>query len=277
MVPRARYNQRCEPVNPIEKTAPCSSGIPNEPVPLSAPDICVPVSTSLGRGHSVMPSSTVSLACATPAQIQAETQACDLPETRLSYGDTITADPCQLQLQQPSQADAAPPASATEAQGPLLSVEDLSPLFSAPHDSAAELCSSEDAHMNSFSVYFRKFAFFRGFDRGLAAAFIRGFDRGLAATEGGEVRGNQDGPPPTGTRSSVGTGSPATTGRPFRRARNGTVARTCLVIPRHRVVAPASEGVVFNCVLPCLYTGARGHLDCHRMRPCEVLKLAEFC
>ena len=30
-------------------------------------------------------------------------------------------------------------------------------------------------------------------------------------------RGNQDGPPATGTRSSVGTGSPATTGRPFRR------------------------------------------------------------
>ena len=27
-----------------------------------------------------------------------------------------------------------------------------------------------------------------------------------------------------------------TTGRPFRRARNSTVARTCLVIPRHRVV-----------------------------------------
>ena len=98
----------------------------------------------------------------------------------------------------------------------------------------------------------------------------------VRAVEGGG-RGNQDGPPATGTRSSVGTGSPATTGRPFRRARNGTVARTCLVIPRHRVVAPASEGVVFNCVLPCLHTGARGHLDCHRMRPCEVLKLAEFC
>ena len=39
-----------------------------------------------------MPSSTVSLAHATPAQIKAETQACDLPETRLSYGDTMTAD-----------------------------------------------------------------------------------------------------------------------------------------------------------------------------------------
>ena len=69
MVPRARYNQRCETVNPIEKTAPCSSGIPNEPVPLSAADICVPVSTgttSLGQGHAVMPSSTVSLACPNP-------------------------------------------------------------------------------------------------------------------------------------------------------------------------------------------------------------------
>ena len=39
-----------------------------------------------------------------------------------------------------------------------------------------------------------------------------------------------------GIRSSVGTGSPATTGCPFRRLRNGIVARTCLVIPRHRVV-----------------------------------------
>ena len=47
---------------------------------------------------------------------------------------------------------------------------------------------------------------------------------------------NQDGPPVTGTRSSGGTGSPATTGRPCRRVRNGTVARTCLVIPRQRVV-----------------------------------------
>ena len=57
----------------------------------------------------------------------------------------------------------------------------------------------------------------------------------VRGVEGGG-RGNQDGPAATGTRSSVGTGSPATTGRPFRRARNGTVARTCLVIPRHRVV-----------------------------------------
>ena len=40
----------------------------------------------------------------------------------------------------------------------------------------------------------------------------------------------------TGIRSSVGTGSPATTGRPFRRARNGHVETTRLVIPRHRVV-----------------------------------------
>ena len=32
------------------------------------------------------------------------------------------------------------------------------------------------------------------------------------------------------------TGRPATTGRPFRRARNSTVARTCLVITRRRVV-----------------------------------------
>ena len=38
---------------------------------------------------------------------------------------------------------------------------------------------------------------------------VRGVDGGR--------RGNQDGPPATGTRSSVGTGSPATTGRPFRR------------------------------------------------------------
>ena len=104
-----------------------------------------------------MPSSTVSLACATPAQIKAETQACDLPETRLSYGDAMTADPSRLQLQQP-QADAAPTPSAPEAQGPLLSNEDLSQLFSAPHDSAAELCSSEDAHLSSFSDDFRKFA-----------------------------------------------------------------------------------------------------------------------
>ena len=57
---------------------------------------------------------------------------------------------------------------------------------------------------------------------------MRGLDEGR--------RGNQYGPPATGTRSSVSTGSPATTGRPFRRARNGTLARTCLVIPRHRVV-----------------------------------------
>ena len=39
-----------------------------------------------------------------------------------------------------------------------------------------------------------------------------------------------------GIRSSVGIGSPATTGFPFRQGRNGTVARTCHVIPRHRVV-----------------------------------------
>ena len=39
-----------------------------------------------------------------------------------------------------------------------------------------------------------------------------------------------------GTRSSARTGSPATTGRPFRWARNGTVARTCVVIPQHRAV-----------------------------------------
>ena len=48
--------------------------------------------------------------------------------------------------------------------------------------------------------------------------------------------GNQDGPPSTGIRSLVGMGSPATTGRPFRRERNGTVAKTCRVIPRHRVM-----------------------------------------
>ena len=57
---------------------------------------------------------------------------------------------------------------------------------------------------------------------------VRGVDEGR--------RGIQDGPPASGTRSAVGTGSPATTGRPFRQACNGTVARTCLVIPRHRVV-----------------------------------------
>ena len=39
-----------------------------------------------------------------------------------------------------------------------------------------------------------------------------------------------------GIRSSVGTGSPATTGCPFRRARNGTMARTCRVVPQHGVV-----------------------------------------
>ena len=46
--------------------------------------------------------------------------------------------------------------------------------------------------------------------------------------EGG--RGNQDGPPAMGIRSSV-----ATTGCPFRRARNGTVARAGRVIPQHGV------------------------------------------
>ena len=39
-----------------------------------------------------------------------------------------------------------------------------------------------------------------------------------------------------GIRSSVGKGSLATTGCAFRLARGGTVARTCRVIPRHRVV-----------------------------------------
>ena len=39
-----------------------------------------------------------------------------------------------------------------------------------------------------------------------------------------------------GIRWSVGTGSPATTGCPFSRARNGTVVRSCCVIPQHRVV-----------------------------------------
>ena len=57
---------------------------------------------------------------------------------------------------------------------------------------------------------------------------VRGLDEGL--------RGSLDGPPAMGIRSSVGTGSPATSGCPFRRARTGTVARTCRVIPRHTVV-----------------------------------------
>ena len=39
-----------------------------------------------------------------------------------------------------------------------------------------------------------------------------------------------------GTRSFVGTGSPEATGQPSRGARNGTVARTCLMIPWHRAV-----------------------------------------
>ena len=42
--------------------------------------------------------------------------------------------------------------------------------------------------------------------------------------------------PACGGNQVIGPGSPTTTGRPFRRARNDTVARTCLVIPRHRVV-----------------------------------------
>lgn len=48
-------------------------------------------------------------------------------------------------------------------------------------------------------------------------------------------RGNPDGPPATGIRTSVSTGSCAPTGYPFRRPRNGAAARTCHVIPRHRV------------------------------------------
>ena len=52
------------------------------------------------------------------------------------------------------------------------------------------------------------------------------------------MRGDKDGPRATGTRSLVGTGtgSPATTGCPFRRPHNATVARTCLVIARHGAV-----------------------------------------
>ena len=50
------------------------------------------------------------------------------------------------------------------------------------------------------------------------------------------MKGQSGWPACDGDQSSVGTGSRATTGCPFRRARNGTVARTCRVIPRHRVV-----------------------------------------
>ena len=49
-------------------------------------------------------------------------------------------------------------------------------------------------------------------------------------------RGNQDGRRETGIRSSVSTCIPATIGCSFRRAGNGTVARTCRVIPRHMFV-----------------------------------------
>ena len=46
---------------------------------------------------------------------------------------------------------------------------------------------------------------------------------GQGVNEG--VRSSQEGPRATGIRSSVGTGSPATTRCPFRRARTGAVER----------------------------------------------------
>lgn len=49
---------------------------------------------------------------------------------------------------------------------------------------------------------------------------------GEGVDEGG--RGNEDGLHATGIKSSYGTGSPATTECPFRRAHNCTVARTML-------------------------------------------------
>ena len=58
--------------------------------------------------------------------------------------------------------------------------------------------------------------------------WVRGLDEG--------ERGNQGCAPATGISSTVGTGRPATAGCPFRWARNGTVARTCCVIPQHRDV-----------------------------------------
>ena len=72
--------------------------------------------------------------------------------------------------------------------------------------------------------------------RGGVVGGCRGASHGQGRVRGLGVggRGYYDGPPATGIRSSVGTGSPATTGCLFRRARNGTVARTCLVIPWNR-------------------------------------------
>ena len=70
---------------------------------------------------------------------------------------------------------------------------------------------------------------------------------GDGVDEGG--KDNQYGPPATGIRSLVGTGSPATTGCPFRRARNGTAARTCRVIPRHRIVDRSRKAFIKKSLL----------------------------
>ena len=66
---------------------------------------------------------------------------------------------------------------------------------------------------------------------GVGGVISRGWERVM---RGG--RGHQDGLPATGIKLSLGTGDPVTTRCPITRALNSTVARTCRVIPGHRVV-----------------------------------------
>lgn len=78
-----------------------------------------------------------------------------------------------------------------------------------------------------------------------------------------EEGGNQDDPPETGIRSSVGRGSPTTTGCTLRQACKGTVDRTCRLIARHTVM----DGSRIPPRRTCFVTTSTRHQHWHNHKP----------